>query len=200
MTPAQAIERGFALVNWLAQELNSLPFLSSPRSQLSAACLSIAQDHHAGVIVLLERDLHAPAMALVRPQYEAYVRGVWLANCASAAEVRRFAKNGNAPPIAVQLASLELVEAFSNGQLSRIKAESWSAMCSFTHTGILQVERLLTETRIEQNFPPEELVQAANFTGAIALMSGIGMAALAEDGMLGTTLLEKARQYARHET
>ena len=196
MNTEAAVERGFALINWLAAELNGLPVEASLRNQLSAACLSIAQDHHAGVIVLLERGLFASAVALVRTQYEAYVRGVWLAHCASEGQLQRFARGGKPPPIASQLASIETHEAYREGQLSSIKLASWSAMCSFTHTGTLQVDRWLTAEAIEQNYPAEDLVQTANFTGAIALLSGIAMAALAGREELAQRLLAKSKEHA----
>jgi hypothetical protein len=72
-------------------------------------------------------------------------------------------------------------------------------MCSFTHTGVLQVERWLTKDAIEQNFPPEDLVQTAQFTGSIAILSGIGMAAIANHEQLAQELLEKAREHAKDE-
>jgi hypothetical protein len=196
MTPTEAVDRGFALVNWLAAELNGLPVEASRRNELAAACLSIAQDHHAAVIVLLERELYASAVALVRSQYEAYVLGLWLHHCATEQQVRRFARGMKLPPISSQLSEIESLDAYREGQLSNIKAESWSAMCSFTHTGALQVERWLTATAIEQNYPPEDLVQTANFTGAIALLSGIGMATLAKRIELAQRLLEKSREHA----
>ena len=199
MSPSRAIECGFVLINWLAARLNGLPVMDSVRNQLSAACLSIAQDHHAATIVLLERELYSSAVALVRPQYEAYVRGLWLAHCASDAQVQRFASGGEPPKISIMLLALESIEAYKDGQLSKIKDESWSAMCSFTHTGALQVERWLTKDAIEQNFPPEDLVQTAQFTGSIAILSGIGMAALADNEQLAQELLEKAREHAKDE-
>jgi len=200
MTPTQAIARGFSLINWLAEHLNGLPVLASPRNQLSAVCLSVAQDHHTAVIVLLERELYASAFTLVRPLYEAYVKGVWLANCATESQVQRFARIGDAPPISGQIAALEKIEAFREGNLTRIHVESWAAMCSFTHTGILQVERWLTGKAIEQTFQPEDLIQAANFTGAIALMSGIGMATLAARSSLAELILERAREHSQNDS
>ena len=62
-------------------------------------------------------------------------------------------------------------------------------MCEYTHTGALQVQRWLTETGIEQNYPTEELEMLANFAGAIALLSGIGTALLAQNERLANRLL-----------
>ena len=45
--------------------------------------LSVAQDHHCAIVLLLQEGLCASAFALLRLEFEAYLRGAWLAHCAS---------------------------------------------------------------------------------------------------------------------
>ena len=196
MSHIDAIQRGFSLVAWLATEVDGLSLDGSLRNRLSAACLSVTQDHHAAIIVLLEQKLYASAFTLARPQYESYVRGLWLANCATDVEVERFATGDEPPGITVLLASLQKVEAFENGMLSKIKQDSWRDMCEYTHTGALQAKRWLTEAGIEQNYPAEEIEMLANFAGSIALLSGIGTAMIAQNEQLANRLLERSREHA----
>ncbi len=75
MIRSAELERAFELAQWLATELNNLPIQPTLRNRLSGACLSIAQDHHLAVATLIEHDLCSSALALVRPTYEAYIRG-----------------------------------------------------------------------------------------------------------------------------
>ena len=56
----------------------------------TGSCFGIAQEHHHAIILLLEKGLCASAFALVRPAFEAYVRGEWLALCADEEGVSRF--------------------------------------------------------------------------------------------------------------
>ena len=46
-----------------------------------AGCLSL--EHAAGALVLIEHGWLAPAYALMRPQYECLVRGIWLLHAAT---------------------------------------------------------------------------------------------------------------------
>ena len=59
----------------------------SKRSHLSSACLITAIEHGIAILVLIDEGLHGSALALVRLQFEAYVRGTWLAQCAGDNEV-----------------------------------------------------------------------------------------------------------------
>ena len=75
----------------LAVHERELP--ANQRVQAAAGCLAIAQDHHHAIVVLLESQLYASVFALVRVEFEAYVRGEWLSLCASDTEVSRFLKS-----------------------------------------------------------------------------------------------------------
>jgi hypothetical protein len=192
------IKRSFDLGHWLAAELNDLSLPASLRHRSSAACLSVTQDHQLAITSLIEQGLYSSAFALIRPLFESYVRGLWLAHCASDKELDAFSKGGEPPGITKLLAAIEALPSFADGRLSNIKAQSWNAMCEFTHTGSLQVQRWNTESSIEQNYPPEELIEALSFSGAIALLSGIGMATLAANELLELKLLERSHQYAKN--
>jgi hypothetical protein len=45
---------------------------------VAGACFAIVQEHHHGIIRLLEMGLNSPAFVLLRPTFETYVRGEWL--------------------------------------------------------------------------------------------------------------------------
>ena len=192
LTTGQAIQRGFDLVRWLATEMNDVPMAATLRNRLAGGCFSIVQDHHTAVIVLLEQGLYASAFALVRSIYEAYVRGLWLFHSATDDQLAKFAAGKEPPKMAAMLEAIEQDPAYEGGTLSRIKAESWSDLCSYAHTGSLQVTRWQSETAIEQNFPREELIEVTKFSASIALLSGIGIASLAENEELALRLLERS--------
>jgi hypothetical protein len=166
---------------------------------MAGGCLSVSQDHHSAIVHLLDSRLYASAFALVRAQYDAYVRGLWLSFCATEDEVAAFS-SGNEPKkmnnIGALLTELETVEAYEGGQLSNFKADSWSAMCSYTHTGGLQVQRWQTQEAIEPNYAIEEICEVAKVSGAFALLAGVGIASIAKDDALAMRLLEKVKAYS----
>jgi hypothetical protein len=190
-----AIARSLEAARWLATELHDLTLSASLRNRVAGACFSVTQEHHCAIVLLLEHELNASAFALLRLQYESYVRGLWCAHCATDAELDRFAKGAEPPRIAELLATIEKHEAYAAGTLSSWKQQGWSAMCSYTHTGGLQVQRFQTETSIESNFPPEELVEVANAGATFALLSGIGTAALASNEVLGLAVLQRSKDF-----
>ena len=191
-----AIDRSIEVAKWLAAHFNDLSLDASVRNRASGACLSVAQDHHCAIALLLRERLFASAFALLRLQYESYIRGLWLAHCASDAQVLAFTKGTEPPKIAELLEAIEQREAFASGTLSRFKAEMWSAMCSYTHTGDLQIQRWQTKAAIEPNYPPEEICEVANTSASFALLSGIGMATLANNEVLAASTLERSRAFA----
>lgn len=193
--PRAAVQDSFAIAKWLARELNDLSIDATLRNRLAGGCFSVTQDHQCAITLLLDEKMFASAFALLRPLYESYIRGLWLAHCATEEHVERFKQADEPPKIAAMLAAIEGLDAYSAGTLSRFKAESWSAMCSYTHTGSRQVLRWQTEAAIEPNYPPEEICEVAKASTSYALLSAVGMANLAEDEPLAHKILERMKQW-----
>ena len=55
--------------------------------------------------------------------------------------------------------------------LSRLKANTWRAMNSYTHGGIQQAGRRTSGTYIEPDFPPEEIIEVVKLAGSFALLA-----------------------------
>jgi hypothetical protein len=83
------------------------------RVRVAASCLAIAQDHHHAIVVLLDHALFASSFALLRCEFEAYVRGEWLALCATDEEVEAFSNGDEPPPMRRMLEALENTAAFA---------------------------------------------------------------------------------------
>lgn len=106
----------------------------------------------------------------------AYLRGLWLKHCATDTQVTTFLR-GEEPPKTL-FAEIEATPAFTSGVLSRIKKENWRAMCAFTHTGGLHLQRWQSPDAIEPSFEAAELEQClhfAEFFGAMAALELIQM-------------------------
>jgi hypothetical protein len=69
-------------------------------------CLHACIEHGMAIVVLVGEDLYGSALALVRLQFEAYVRGIWLAQCASDSEVDKAGRD-DFPKIDPIIKSLE---------------------------------------------------------------------------------------------
>ena len=135
-------------------------------------------------------------MALVRPFFEIYIRGIWLGKCASDAELAAFQKGKIEKTFGDLVAEIERHEGYNVGVLAKVKKSSWSAMNDFTHGGALQVIRRITSDSITPNYPAEEVAEVLNFSGAIGLLSTSEVALLANRQDIATELLEEMKEYS----
>lgn len=198
MTTTQRLAQGHNLAAWVEEQVNELPLGNgSLRVRLPATCFIVAQEHHQAILILLSQThpVHASAFALVRPVYEAYLRGVWLARCATKENLERFSKGESPPKMPVMLAAIEKTPEYGSGQLSDIYTRSWTAMCAYTHTGSEQVQRWNTSDAIQQDYPDADVEEVLTFTGALVLLSTIGLAAIAENVGLAERVLSQAREF-----
>ena len=94
------------------------------------------------------------------------------------------------------LAAIEKIPEFDSGQLSAIYNQSWSVMCAYTHTGSQQVLRWSKSDAIQPNYSDAEVNEVISFTGALALLSTLGLAAISANESLAVSVLAKARELA----
>jgi hypothetical protein len=177
---------------WLRVYAHERELPANDRVRASGGCFAIAQDHHHAIVVLLDARLYASVFSLVRITFEAYIRGEWLASCATDAEVRQFLK-GKEPKqtFAELIDAIEKASAFNEQVLSTIKKRTWKAMCGYTHTGGLHVQRWNTEDGIEPNYSVEEILEALRFAEIIASLSVLGVLTLANDEVMALQVLER---------
>jgi hypothetical protein len=176
---------------WLRLAVHEKSLPANNRVRAAGSCLGIAQDHHHAIIVLLGARLYASCFALLRVAFEAYVRGEWLALCATDTQVQEFLKGQEPPKIDELLEALALKEAFKEGLLSLIKKRNWKALCGYTHTGGIHVQRWNTSDGIEANYSTAELLEILRFSDIVATLSALGVLYLADDAENSEKLLER---------
>jgi hypothetical protein len=199
--PASAV-RAVALGSELSQEIQSLEIQANLRTHLAAACHFTAMEHHCGIALLFSAGHPAPALALLRPVFESYIRGVWLSDCATDTEIKEY-KAGNwkkAPPIKAMVERLEETPTFDTGLLSKSLLANWQNMCGYAHTGIEQIRISTSGNTIERNFTSEQVDEALDFAGASAIMAAIAIAALAENVAVANKLMGLAVAFSSRET
>lgn len=164
------------------------------RVRVAASCFAIAQDHHHAIVALINHNLYASSFALVRCAFEAYIRGEWIALCATDTEVSTFASDVDNPSPGKLLAILEKTEAFSEGILSKIKKNSWNNMCSYTHTGGLHIQRWSKGNSIEPNYSDEEVKEVLRFAEMVGSLAVVGIASLANNEQIANEVLLKFKE------
>jgi len=194
LTPA--LEYHKTLKNWVLERLGGKELAPSHRIALPAGCFDVAVEHHNGIIALCENGYFGSAFALIRVIFEACVRGVWLHNCATEEEIFQFEKDTLDKKFYQVLQEVEQLEGFNEGILGSVKSKYWGAMNSFTHTGIFQVSRRLSEGSLGSNYSDEEVIEVLGFSGVMFLFAAQQIALLSGDLSLANEMLGKMSEFA----
>lgn len=177
---------------WLRVIVHNSELPSNDRLRASCGCFAIVQDHHHAIVVLLDARLYASVFSLVRITFEAYIKGEWLASCATDEEIKRFLEGKELKKtFAEMIEAIKKAPAFNEQGLSAIKRRTWKAMCAYTHTGGLHVQRWITEDGIGPNYSTDEILEALRFSEILASMSVLGVLTLAGDEAMAEQLLER---------
>lgn len=160
-------------------------FDESKRIESSFQACSVSLEHARGLRTLMAEDLPTSAIALMRLQFEALTRCVWLLYAASDAEVGKLtaplstttekaanklpmlaemltAIDGRAPPPASQM-------------LNQFKDITAAALNSFVHGGIHAIQRH------SKGYPVPLLIQVIRNSNGLLSMTGMMFATLAGD-------------------
>lgn len=186
----QTIQKSETLVQNLDALIAGMEVSSDVRTRLSAGCLKVAMEHQKAIILLVAKSIHASAVALLRPTFEAYVRGVWLHKCAEDVDIDNFLKDDFDKKYYQLLEDIEKLPSHEDCVLSNAKNSNWGLLNSCTHCGIHQAGRQNTETTIEANYSEDELIEIVNAANAIGLLAGIAICDLAGDVEHATTILD----------
>lgn len=148
--------------------------LDRPIVAFQSGLLSL--EHAAGVHVLLRGGVNASAYALLRPQFEALVRGIWSLHAASERWIEKLSEpltseserqaNGG-PTLKVMLEQLNRSDAppHITEQLEQYRDAAWKAMNSYTHGGIHPLSRTAT------GYPPQLTMNVILNSNAILAMT-----------------------------
>src|SRR5262245_9929596 len=137
---------------WIAAcnaRLNGALTNASDRTRVAAGLLHLCLEHHEAIQLLISArpdPLYGSACALLRPQFEVFVRGVWFHRCADEQELGNFINHCEPPRIDKLILAIESVPGYEEGLLKAIKKKVWTVMCSYTHGGFMQVASRNTAT------------------------------------------------------
>lgn len=192
----QEYQRQLEIVKWVDDHF-SRSFQVDNKSNMALACFDLAIEHHAAICTLLSSGLYGSLYSLLRVEFEAYGRGLWLSHIATEEDVANFKINDD-PGIgfAKLLSVVEEKVGLPSGPLSTLKSNNWDIFCSFTHTGHQALLRRIDEGKTGLvNYGESEVASALRFAGTIALLSAIELANLSKDSDTVSIAIAKAREY-----
>lgn len=148
--------------------LSEKKYASEDINNLLAAYTDIALEHHESIHLLINQKFYGSAFALVRPLYDTFYRAHWVCGCATKEQVHEICNNDSFqfPKMSDMVQSIDEKYA-SDTFFSSIKNSSWSAMCSYTHTGLLPISRRFTGNIIKPNYSEGEILEVLNSSNVV---------------------------------
>lgn len=139
-------------------------------------------EHHEATLLLIRNDKIGSAFALVRSIVEGVYRGLWINLCATDTQIENFERDDRLPVNITEMASAIDATYQAEGYFEDFRAKSWAALCSYTHTGMLQLGRRFTGATAKPAYTEEEIIQATTTaTTCILLLAGKFLAAQRHD-------------------
>lgn len=153
----------------------------SPRllASLDAALLSL--EHADALRTLLQAGMASSAMALMRCQYEAFTRSVWILHCAADEQVELLSLPPEAgmsekglPMLSKMLEAFAEVSELGNllPHLVELKVHAWAPLNSFVHAGVHAM------SRSRDGFPMTLSINVIRMSNNLSMMVGQHLAIL----------------------
>lgn len=156
---------------------DGITFETTNRMRVAVALMHLSLEHQTGIHSLVSLGVIGSAFALFRPQFEAYVRGVWYHRCATDAQISLFIDGEQPPKINVLIEEIEKLEAFDEKLLSSTKSQLWPKLNDFTHGGTTQVKARCSVDEVTQNYKEEHIANLLTASASLSLMAGVALAA-----------------------
>lgn len=183
------------------QSLNSLvkrmSVTGGDTHKLAAALHYLSNEHHYSLVELVSRRVYASGFALLRPQFEVYVRAAWAFHCASSDEAKEFLNGNGKTPINFYIEALENTERFKDKLLSSRKLEVWSLMCDFTHGGGIQASWHINRNSIGSAYSSKEVAKLLHYGNSISLVNAVGFCEVCNNNKIVTKICNSHKRIFR---
>lgn len=178
-------ENQIEVSRWIDKNLAVKYEFSNEKERWSFSCFDMVVEHHSAVLTLTQSKLHGAAFALLRVEFEAFVRGMWLLYVAVEADISRFKRDKIDPQFHELIEAVESARGIKSGILSYIKEQQWSIFNSFTHTGIeALLRRIGPDTTGYNNYSDTDVINSLRISGLIVLFAACELAILSGENEL----------------
>ena len=162
--------RGTDLRNRLYKLLQAHGYPSDVKTTLLMAYVDIVLEHHEAILLLIKHKLLGSGFALVRPLFDTLFRALWINQSATQSHIDEIASRDDAkfPPTHQILAEID--RSYSTDDFFQSFKAKWTAMCSYTHSGLLQVIRRVTGGDIMPNYNDAEILEVLNATNTALIL------------------------------
>lgn len=177
----EKIRRAAEFIRWLDAIIDGKAITSEKKFLLAGCAFDLVMEYQKAIVTLVDLKIYGPAFAMMRPVREVFVRGVWLANCASNEQVQDIIDGNEFPGTNTLISEVEATATYSGGQLSKVSDDMRKWMHGMTHGGVEQFVYRFSGSVIEPAFSEGDIVELLDFVSAYAALSGIEICSLAND-------------------
>jgi hypothetical protein len=134
--------------------------LADKKIYLLTAYVDITREHHAAIDSLIAQEHFGSAFSLLRSIAETLYRAAWVCACATKAQLEEIVNDDSFEFPKDMMKAVD--QAFgSDDFFQNIKRLSWKSMCSYAHSGLLQIQRRhgSADGFIGPNYSDEEIIE-----------------------------------------
>jgi Family of unknown function (DUF6988) len=136
------LERANTMRNQVKEILSKPRFDADERTNVAAAFVMQAVEHHESITLLVSKKFVGSAFALLRPLMECWVRGAWVMLCANEDQFRRVTAEDRWPKFNEMVTANDARTGLTDLTVFQdMKDRAYEALNSYTHTGMLQLGR-----------------------------------------------------------
>jgi uncharacterized protein DUF6988 len=191
-----ALDELKSVVQWIDGQTIGLELPADRRSRIVFGCLDLALEHQAGISVLAGQLLWGPAYALIRCLFDSFIRGMWLAHCATESDLDLFTRGKlGTKDFGVLVDDIERTLGHTDLLLSKLKKKSWNLLNDFTHTGYQHVVRRNSMDKTGPNYPTDETEAALRLVSALGLLTVSEFTQLSGHRDIAIAANERAKQF-----
>jgi hypothetical protein len=171
------------------------------RATLIATYLDTAIEHHQAITMLIRAELYGSAFALARSVYDSALRAFWVNKCASEEDIAALLRTDNhkriIPPSKELFAALDAAYKLKD-EVQNLQPE-WAALCSYAHSGLLQLSRRGFRGARQHGYCPKDIIQILDLTtSSLASLARVFLAA-SGNGIWALFVTTAESEYYRKE-
>ncbi len=159
----------------------------SLRTTLVIGLIAQMIEHHEAMLLLIRNEKSGSAFALARSIFESAFRGTWFLLCATDAQLQYFDENDELPLDAsnrrMNMSSMASAIDTVTGcdpknpddfSFTDLKNRGWKALCSYSHSGMLQIGRRFQSNNVQPAYTDAEIVEVTtSSTTCVLLIAGV---------------------------
>lgn len=98
----------------------------------------------------------------MRPLSEAVIKGLWIKLAATDSQIQKTITGKNTNKSTEEM--VRLIASKYNSSKNQINKDHWKALCSYTHSGHLQLQNWIHPTNVEPNYSTEAISELIKLT------------------------------------